>query len=188
MKNHPIATFVTCVLCLMSPLDVLKAATTNVTTSGFTFVPSVITINAGDTVIWTNLSGIHSVTGEDPAEPLCGSNFPPSCTNTFLVPGSYAYHCIPHQSFGMTGVVNVLAPPAVPAVLSQAQTLPSGELQFTIDSSANRTNVVEASTNAASPAAWSSIATLVPTNTPFLFIDSNASSFPLRFYRVVQPE
>lgn len=188
MKALRVNFILLCALGAILPSATLFSATTNVTTSGFTFVPAVITINAGDTVIWTGLGGVHSVTGDDPTEPLCGSNFPPSCTNTFNAPGSYAYHCIPHQSFGMTGLVHVLAPPTVPAMLSEPQALPGGDFQFTISSTANRTNVVEATTNAANQAAWDTVATLVPTNTPFLFIDSNASSFPLRFYRVVQPE
>lgn len=187
MKNPIPARITYCLACLVLPAQIVTATTTNVTTSGFTFVPSVITIHAGDTVIWNNLGGIHSVTGEDPTEPLCGSDFPASCTNTFYVPGSYAYHCIPHQSFGMTGLVQVLPPPAVPAVLGDPEVLPDGRLQFTVTSAAYRTNVIQASTNAANPIAWESIATTIPTNTQFLFIDSNATSFPLRFYRVAEP-
>ncbi len=188
MKNKHIATVVVFAICLTFSGNDLKAATVNVTTSGFTFVPSSITIDAGDTVIWNNLGGFHSVTGDDPAEPLCGEDFPSSCTNTFLVPGSYAYHCIPHGGIGMTGIVHVVAAPIVKATLSQPEVMPDGTFRFTISSTANRTNVIEASTNTANPANWSSIATLVPTNTPFLFIDSNATSFPLRFYRLVQPD
>jgi len=188
MKQRLLSPWVLRIGLLVVSAGVLRSATVQVTTSGFNFVPSDITVEAGDTVIWTGLGGAHTVTGDDPSEPLCGGAFPSSCTNTFLVPGIYTYRCIPHQSFGMVGVVRVTAPPAVPAVLSEPATLSGGEFQFTIDTSTHRTNVVQATTNAGSPAGWDSIATVVPTNTPFLFIDSNATSFPLRFYRVVQPD
>lgn len=92
-------------------------ATTNVVASGFSFVPKVITIHAGDTVIWTGLAGFHSVTGSTPPETLCGNSFPASCTNTFNTPGSYSYICINHAvSFGMTGLVNVVSASVPPFV------------------------------------------------------------------------
>lgn len=88
-------------------------ATINVLAAGFTFSPRVISIQVGDKVIWTGLSGIHSVTGDTPPETLCGGSFPASCTNIFNTPGTYLYHCINHVAFGMTGQVNV-APISLP--------------------------------------------------------------------------
>jgi plastocyanin len=90
------------------------AATTNVAFGGgftqLTFRPSIITIHVGDTVIWTNAGGTHSVTGNSAAEPLCGGTLGiPGCTNTFNTPGQYAYHCSLHVSSGMTGLVNVVS-------------------------------------------------------------------------------
>ena len=92
----------------------LRAAMHTVNISGFSFSPSSITINVGDTVAWPNLFGSHSVTGSGAAEAFCGSSFPQSCTVTFNVAGMFPYHCIPHRSFGMTGVVNVQGAPDTP--------------------------------------------------------------------------
>ncbi len=73
-----------------------------------------VSIQAGDRVIWTGLGGIHSVTGTTAPEVLCGATFPGNCTNTFNTPGTYLFHCINHAN--MTGMVNVAAvvlPPGV---------------------------------------------------------------------------
>jgi plastocyanin len=82
----------------------------------YAYNPKVISIQAGDKVIWGGLGAIHSVTGDTAPEVLCGATFPGSCTNVFNTPGTYLYHCVNHVSFGMTGVVNVAAvvlPPGV---------------------------------------------------------------------------
>lgn len=82
-----------------------------VTTSGFTFVPNTLTITVGDTVTFTSLAG-HTVTGDTVAEPFCGTATPPNftCQATFNTVGTFAYHCIPHQAFGMTGTITVTSP------------------------------------------------------------------------------
>ncbi len=177
-----------CVVTLTLPLPA-TAATTNVVVVGgigtFAFNPKVVSIQAGDKVIWTGLGAIHSVTGDTPPETLCGISLPGSCTNIFNTPGSYLYHCFNH-SLTMTGRVDVLPPVAVPAVLTNAF-MSNGNFQFTVISVAHRTNVIQATTNVASTSSWSSIATLVPTTNIFNFTDSNANLFPIRIYRVVEP-
>ena len=91
-------------------------ATTNVTTSGFSFVPKSVTINVGDSVTWTGLT-IHNV--QTDTDPFCGPVPVPNatCTKTFNQPGTYNYYCAPHHSLGMTGTVIVQAvsgtPPSV---------------------------------------------------------------------------
>jgi hypothetical protein len=75
-----------------------------------------ITINVGDTVQWTWITGGHSVTSDDGLFDtgilVAGSTF----SFTFDQAGDFAYHCIPHQAIGMVGVVHVLsAVAAVPA-------------------------------------------------------------------------
>lgn len=106
-------------------------ATTNVVAIGsfpnYAFSNKVVSIQAGDTVIWTGLGGIHTVTGDTAPEVLCGATFPASCTNVFNTPGTYLYHCIPHASLGMTGMVIVTAA-ALPPTL--AITGPSGGSVF----------------------------------------------------------
>jgi plastocyanin len=93
-------------------------ATTNVGVVSFSFSPKVVSIQAGDTVIWTGLGLTHSVASDTPLETLCGFTPVPggNCTNTFNIPGTYRYHCINHVTLGMTGVVNVAAVVAPPSV------------------------------------------------------------------------
>jgi plastocyanin len=98
------------------------AATTNVNVGGatFTFNPAIITIHVGDTIVWTNQGGFHTVTGTG-AEPMCGSGtLAGSCSHTFLNAGSFAYQCNFHVFFGMTGLVNVASSASVPPVVSIA--------------------------------------------------------------------
>src|SRR5438876_8453828 len=86
------------------------AATTNVSFgNNLVFSPKNVTINVGDTVLWSNTGGSHTVTG-DGSDPFCGRVFvPTSCSHTFSTAGTFSYHCIPHQSFGMVGTVIVQA-------------------------------------------------------------------------------
>jgi len=83
------------------------AMTTNVTFQNFSFTPQSVTIQVGDTVVWTNGGGVHTVTG-DGADPFCGPNpIPDSCSETFTNVGTFPYHCNFHQLFGMVGTVIV---------------------------------------------------------------------------------
>ena len=88
---------------------------------GFTFNPDTVNISAGDTVRWTWVSNLHSVSSGPqcfPDSQFCSPNdmacFPGTLSNTgtvyqhtFNTPGSYSYICIAHCFLGMAGVVNV---------------------------------------------------------------------------------
>lgn len=106
---------------VIGSLSSALSGTTNVGVVGtfpnYAYNPKVISIQAGDKVIWNGLSTIHSVTGDTPPETLCGISFPGNCTNIFNTPGTYLYHCINHGVFGMTGVVNVAAVTLPPTVV-----------------------------------------------------------------------
>jgi len=165
-----------------------KAATNEVHFGSFYFNPPVVNINEGDTIKWVYDSGsLHTITGPA-AEPLCGSVGTSGCSWTFSTAGSYPYICVPHAGFGMTGLVNVAAAPVqvTPALLTNMTVLPNGLSQFEVFSTAQRTNLVQASTNLAL-SNWTTISTVVPATTSFVVTDSNAPAFQLRFYRVVQP-
>jgi plastocyanin len=86
------------------------AATTNVSFgNNLMFTPKNVTINVGDTVVWSNTGGTHTVTG-DGSDPFCGNGaISTSCSHTFSTAGMFSYHCIPHQQFGMVGTVIVQA-------------------------------------------------------------------------------
>ena len=77
------------------------------------FIPDSLTIQAGDTVIWTNTQGTHNVNGTQDAYPNNPESFFTEVgagwtySFVFTVPGIYNYHCDPHKSLGMKGKVVV---------------------------------------------------------------------------------
>jgi uncharacterized repeat protein (TIGR02543 family) len=85
-----------------------SSATNFVAAQGFSFSPKDLTIGLGDTIVFTGGNNIHTVTG-DGAEPFCGTGLFTMCSVTFSTGGTFPYHCIPHVSLGMTGVVHVVA-------------------------------------------------------------------------------
>ena len=133
--------------CLAFCAATAPAATTNVTYGSFFFSPSVVTIRAGDTVTWSGGLGSHTVAGTG-SDPICGGAFLP-CMHTFNVPGTFTYQCnlLGHAAAGMTGAVVVVGVTITPAVLTNVTRLPNGDFRFTVKSTANQTNVIQASTN-----------------------------------------
>lgn len=99
-------------------------------TGGFGFDPAVMTIGTDRTVIWENASDVdHTVTAYEDEIPDGGAYFAsggfeseraarntvtagllsPNSTYewTFEESGTYEYYCIPHESSGMIGTVQV---------------------------------------------------------------------------------
>ncbi|MDX1418604.1 MAG: plastocyanin/azurin family copper-binding protein [Rubricoccaceae bacterium] len=92
-------------------------------TNTLAFDPDPVIIEVGDTVEWTNTSGVgHTVTADaslaaNPdnvvlpagAEPFDSGFLGPGATyaRTFTVAGIYQYVCLPHESAGMIGQVVV---------------------------------------------------------------------------------
>jgi len=94
---------------------------------GFSFSPSSLTIQVGDTVEWSWSSSGHTVTSGSqcsadgqfcsPSDSNCAST-PPSnqgatYSHTFSAAGTFPYFCIPHCDFGMVGTI-VVQPAAAP--------------------------------------------------------------------------
>ena len=82
------------------------------------FQPTTVTIQAGDTVTWTNTDGFHNVRADDDSfmnTPSQGWTF----SHTFTTPGTYEYYCEIHSDpqgvpgEDMNGVVVVELPTAV---------------------------------------------------------------------------
>ena len=81
------------------------------------YAPKDLTINAGDTVVWTNVDGIphdvvfdsapDGVDVESISHPKLFSTVGESVSTTFTVPGTYTYFCTPHKYAGMDGTINV---------------------------------------------------------------------------------
>lgn len=108
------------------------AATHMVTVSNFSFTPSTLTVDVGDTVQWDNISGTHNTRSCDIGFPRTGCPAPSTETwnsgepalapwtfsHTFILVGSNPYTCTLHAGFGMQGTITVQAaaspPPAVP--------------------------------------------------------------------------
>ena len=91
-------------------LNVLVNSNRAVSVSGLTFSPSVLTVTVGDTVTFNGLASFHTVTGSGAIEPFCGNAAAATCVTTFNRVGSFPFHCNPHRSLGMTGLVQVVGP------------------------------------------------------------------------------
>ena len=80
--------------------------TRDVTIQNLAFTPAEITIEAGTTVIWTNLDSFyHTVTADDNSFDSEEINAGKEYSRKFDVPGVYAYHCTPHAN--MMGTITV---------------------------------------------------------------------------------
>ena len=97
--------------------NLLAQASHNVTVANFSFTPSSLTIEVGDTVFWTNTSGTHNVNGSVttfPSNPDSFGSGAPSSGWTyyyvFTTAGSYDYQCDPHALGGMTATISVSEP------------------------------------------------------------------------------
>ena len=92
-------------------------------TDDLTFEPARVVVHTGDTVEWQNASSMpHTVTADarraaegkevvlpPEATPFDSGRIAPggSYRQTFTVPGTYKYICVPHAAFGMAGEVVV---------------------------------------------------------------------------------
>ncbi len=74
-----------------------------------------------------------------------------------------------------------------PPVLANPLMQANGDFQFTVLSRAYRTNVIEATESVGPLADWISVATNVPSDASFEFLDTNSAVASGRFYRVRRP-
>jgi len=86
----------------------------------FMFEPGTVTIRAGETIEWRNLSHFKHTVTADPklgsdvlpagATPFGSGELQPGATfrQTLTVPGKYRFFCTPHEGIGMTGTITVL--------------------------------------------------------------------------------
>jgi plastocyanin len=91
-------------------------------TNMFNFTPKQVTIHVGDTVRWTWVSDVHTVTSGvngvadgkfcSPKDTSCTTPVPSNTgfvyQHTFTQAGTYPYYCVYHFAKGMTGEVIVL--------------------------------------------------------------------------------
>lgn len=90
------------------PEPVPGAKTYQITIGDFTFIPKAISINKGDTVVWTNIDSVsHTVTsdsGSELASELLAKG--DKYSHTFNAVGTYNYHCTPHPNMKATIIVS----------------------------------------------------------------------------------
>ena len=105
-------------MVLCSGLNLAGAATVQVSIVGTSFNPKVVTVNVGDTVVWSNGQNVHTVSPNGGVtESFCGGFSITSCSHVFNRTGSFAYHCNFHEnSHSMTGLVMVVAAPTTSGV------------------------------------------------------------------------
>lgn len=111
---------VTVLVVLLSSVMVSNAVVVDVSMQNFAFTPKNVTINAGDTVKWTNNeSALHTTTSGtnctpngiwDSGQMGNGTSF----QETFDTPGTYPYYCTFHCFSGMVGTVTVNASSTIP--------------------------------------------------------------------------
>ena len=119
MKNR-FYSLVATALAFVGGLVSLQATVHNVSVNSNFFQPSTLTIQVGDQVIWTQVSGAHNVNGTQGTFPnnpasfssgaVAGGNW--TYSFTFTIPGTYSYHCDPHA--GMDGTIVVQPAAAQP--------------------------------------------------------------------------
>jgi predicted lipoprotein with Yx(FWY)xxD motif/plastocyanin len=105
----------TWILCLFAAMHFAATGQTShaVSVNNYEFTPSEISINPGDTVIWTNSQGTHNVNGTQSTFPSNPESFGNTVgpgwvySHVFNIAGNYDYQCDPHASLGMTGKVEV---------------------------------------------------------------------------------
>ncbi|MCB0409521.1 MAG: T9SS type A sorting domain-containing protein [Flavobacteriales bacterium] len=103
-----------------------------VTVENFSFTPADITINQGDTVLWNNINGFHSVDGSlstYPSNPEGFSNAnagaPWTFTHVFNIAGNYDYRCGVHTG-SMFGTITVNSSTSIAeVVLSNSTSYPN---------------------------------------------------------------
>lgn len=78
------------------PVSAAKKITVHV--ADYAFAPAMVTIHAGDTIVWINGdSASHTITSDSGSELASdyiknGESF----SHVFKTPGTYSYHCMPH--------------------------------------------------------------------------------------------
>ena len=80
-------------------VEVSESKTIEISIMDYSFNPGELTINVGDTVIWTNKDSVkHTVTSDSGDE--LGSELllkDKSYSHTFNSKGEFGYHCTPHS-------------------------------------------------------------------------------------------
>jgi hypothetical protein len=151
--------------------------------------PPVVTLNGSNPM--TNWLGTMFIDPGATAFDLCAGVLPVT-TNGLVnttVPGIYVVQYIAtdpaNNSATNTRTVYVVAP--VPPAISGGTMLNGGSFQLTFSGPEDQPYKVMTTTNLTQSGSWTVISTGVFGAVPAVFTDTNAPSYPARFYRVVSP-
>ena len=106
-RTLKLAVLILAAVCLAAPS---WAATHNVTVGPDTaFHPPTLTIQTGDTVVWTNAGGTHDLRADDNSFSRGVSGAAWTFSHTFNAAGTAGYHCTVHGApgIGMFGTITV---------------------------------------------------------------------------------
>jgi plastocyanin len=94
------------VLALVLSATAVRAADAAVSIADFSFSPSTVTVNVGDTVTWTNSDQApHTATANDGSFNTGSISNGSSDSVTFDTAGTFPYHCTIHPTMSGTVVV-----------------------------------------------------------------------------------
>ena len=123
------------IVLAMLMLNVAKATIHTVQVADFSFTPSTLNINSGDTVRWVWVSGTHTTTSTSVPSGAATWDHPMNSTSTqfdvkFTVVGTYNYHCSIHPTM-MTGVITVASTTGLPEVKNYSFNVKTYPIPFT---------------------------------------------------------
>jgi len=106
-------TFTLFLTAMLAGILTSKAGTFHIMVGNLQFNPSNLTINLGDTIVWTWFEGSHTTTSTQIPVGAVSWNEPLNNNSTEfmyipVIEGSYDYKCSPHASMGMTGHFTVI--------------------------------------------------------------------------------
>ena len=114
------------------------------------FVPSILNINLGDTVEFTNSGGFHNVNATLASFPNNPQGFGNAVSSAnwsfqhiFTVAGTYNYQCDPHVGMGMIGTITVNTPSIDSVIVTNASCngFNDGLIQIDINQTAPATDI-----------------------------------------------
>jgi plastocyanin len=162
-----------------------SAASVPVSIANLSFQPPSVTINQGDSVVWTQKDTIQHTSTSDMGlwdSGLLSLNG--TFTSTFANAGTFPYHCTVHAFMKASVVVQatVTNPPPTAPTLS-APLFSSGKFQFSVTAAAGQNYIVQASADLKN---WITIQTNKAAANAFNITDSQTAGNNPRFYRVGQ--
>lgn len=93
-----------------APLQASAQGANKVTVTDFKFEPKTLTVNEGDTVVWDNKEGLHTIKSDTEAFVSKNLKAGESFSYQFTKAGKYPYHCGFHGGKGgadMAGTIIV---------------------------------------------------------------------------------